>query len=184
MGEESVLLLLLLLPPPPLLLLLLPSLLPLLVLTCAHITAQLIVASSIFVCRIRARREPDWSRISVTARRASSPGGTFCARSTSTAFFAADHQWRCAEATINASRGAELVSSSAETALLLLLLLVGPPLPSYCDVRSVSAASSLPHSSAVDGGCWVDTLMAARSGRQTAAPFASTTQPVFASGAK
>ena len=87
---------------------------------CAHMTAQLIVASSIFVWRIKANNAPDWSRISVTARRASAPGGTFCARSTSTAFFAADHQCRCELATINASRGAELSSS------LLLLLIVLP----------------------------------------------------------
>ena len=45
----------------------------------------MIVASSIFVWRIKANNAPDWSRISVTARRASAPGGTFCARSPSPA---------------------------------------------------------------------------------------------------
>mmetsp|Transcript_56086 Transcript_56086/g.111320 ORF Transcript_56086/g.111320 Transcript_56086/m.111320 type:complete len:219 (-) Transcript_56086:198-854(-) len=131
---------------------------------CAHITAQLMVASSSLVWRMSASTAPAESRTAVTVRRASELGGTLPALSTSTARVAAVHQRRCVLCMMYISSAAFSAEPSLTTA------------PSCC-WSSVSAASSLPHSAAVLGNATAAAAVAVRPGRHTDSPLASTMQP-------
>ena len=127
--------------------------------------AQWIVASSIFVWRIRLSTAPASSRSSVTTRRASDDAAMFAARSRLTAARALPHQWRCAACTIAASSVGVGSSSSPRSA------------------RCISAApsGSLMHSPIDCGGVAERTavaLSAAEPSRHKEDPSASTTQPL------